>query len=50
MEKKNVYTVQKGDSLSKIARLFNTSVEELAKLNRIKDVDVIRVGQKIKTP
>lgn len=43
-----VYTVEKGDTLSKIASKYNTTVLELAKLNNIKDVNKIYVGQKIK--
>ena len=42
------YTVVKGDTLSKIASKYNTTVLELAKLNNIKDVNKIYVGQKIK--
>ena len=43
------YTVQKGDTLSKIAKNYNTTVDEIMKLNpQIKNPNVINVGQKIK--
>lgn len=46
--KSDVYTVQSGDSLGKIAKKFNTTVDALAKLNGIKDINKISVGQKLK--
>ena len=42
-----VYTVQRGDTLSKIARNFNTTVEEIVALNNIQNPNLIYVGQKI---
>ena len=42
------YTVKKGDTLSQIASKYGTSVSALAKLNNIKNVNLINVGQKIK--
>ena len=42
------YTVVKGDTLTKIAKKFNTTVNALAKLNNIKNVNVISVGQVLK--
>jgi LysM domain len=42
------YTVKKGDNLSKISRIFGTSVDELAKQNGIKDPNHIKEGQAIK--
>lgn len=44
------YTVKKGDTLSGIARKYNTTVEALASTNGIKNVDVIRVGQVLQIP
>ena len=41
------YTVVEGDTLSGIAEKFNTTVEELAKKNGIKNPDYIIVGQVI---
>lgn len=42
------YTVQSGDTLSKIAKSFNTSVEEIASQNGISNVNLISVGQELK--
>lgn len=42
------YTVQKGDTLSKIAKKYNTTVDALQKLNNIKNPNLIRVGQKLR--
>lgn len=42
------YTVAAGDTLSKIAAAFNTTVDALAKLNGISNPNVIRVGQVLK--
>src|SRR5690625_4285326 len=42
------YTVKKGDTLSHIAKRYGTTVSKLAKINNIKDPNLIRVGQKIK--
>ncbi|WAA10342.1 LysM peptidoglycan-binding domain-containing protein [Fervidibacillus albus] len=47
---KNEYVVKKGDTLSHIAKKYDTTVNELAKLNNIKNVNLIYVGQKIKIP
>lgn len=39
------YTVKSGDTLSKIAATYNTTVEKLASTNQIANVDFITVGQ-----
>ena len=39
------YTVKPGDTLSEIAETHNTTVEKLAKLNNIKNVDLIFIDQ-----
>ena len=39
------YTVKSGDTLSEIAKEKNTSVEKLVELNKIKNPDLIKVGQ-----
>lgn len=41
------YTVRPGDTLSHIALWYNTTVEELVKLNNIQNPNLIYVGQKI---
>lgn len=44
------YTVKKGDTLTKIAMLYNTTVRELCSLNGITNPNLIRVGQVLKIP
>ena len=44
------YTVQNGDSLSKIASRCGVSARELAEVNGIKDANKVRVGQKLVMP
>ena len=44
----NTYTVKSGDSLSKIATSYGMSVSQIATLNQISNVNVIRVGQILK--
>lgn len=43
----NCYIVKAGDTLSKIAIKFNTTVDNLVKLNNIADKNKIKVGQEI---
>ena len=43
-----MYEVQGGDTLSGIAKKFNTTVKKLQELNGIKDANKIYAGQKIK--
>lgn len=45
-----VHVVQKGDSLSKIARQYGISAKDLAALNGISDPNRIRIGQKLNLP
>jgi len=42
------YQIKSGDSLTKLARQFGTSVAELAKMNNITDPDKIYIGDTIK--
>lgn len=42
-----IYTIKKGDTLSKIAANNNTTVAEIAKLNNIEDVNKIYAGDNI---
>lgn len=44
------YMVKKGDTLSAIAKAYGTTVSKLAKVNAIKDVNNIRVGQLLTLP
>jgi len=44
------YTVQSGDTLSAIAKRFGTTVNAIAQLNGIKDVNKIYVGQVLRIP
>ena len=44
----NYYIIKKGDTLSKIAKENNTTVENLAKINQIQNPNLIYVGQKLK--
>ncbi len=44
-ESETVYTVQKGDTLSRIAAMYGVSVSEIVLLNGIKNPDFITVGQ-----
>ncbi len=43
-----LYTVQKGDTLSEIAKIHGTTVKEIVELNQIKDANLIYVGQKLR--
>ena len=45
-----IYTIKKGDTLSEIAKEYNTSVKELAKINNIENVNLIYAGNKLKIP
>ncbi|WP_339174428.1 LysM domain-containing protein [Anoxybacillus sp. FSL W8-1294] len=47
-EKVEYYIVKKGDALTKIAKKYGTTVQNLVKLNNIKNPDLIRVGQKLR--
>ncbi len=46
----NVYTVQPGDTLSRIARRFGVSLNDLAAANGIVNRSFIRAGQQLKIP
>lgn len=46
--KKVYYVVKKGDTLNAIARKFKVTTVQLAKWNNIEDIDLIRVGQKLR--
>ena len=42
-----IYIVKPGDTLSKIAKQYNTTYQKIAKDNKIANPNVIRVGQKL---
>lgn len=42
------YTVRAGDTLSEIAARFGTSYQEIARLNRLQNPDLIYAGQKLR--
>lgn len=44
------YIVKKGDTLTKIAKMWNTTVKAVADYNGIKNANLIQVGQIIKKP
>ena len=44
------YTVVRGDTLSKIADRYNTTYQELARVNSIPNPDLIKVGQVLQVP
>lgn len=44
------YVIQNGDNLSKVARKFKCTVNEIQKTNGIKDPNMIRAGMTIKIP
>lgn len=46
----STYTVQPGDNLTKISKLFSTTVNELVRLNNIPNPNEINPGQVIKLP
>lgn len=43
-----IYTVEKGDTLSELALRFNTTVQEIAELNNIQNVNLIYIGEKLR--
>ncbi len=44
------YTIQKGDTLFSLSRMFNTDVNVLSRLNGIPDPDQIEAGRTIRIP
>lgn len=42
-----VYIVKRGDTLNKIARNYGTTVNQIAKVNGIKNVNLIYIGQRL---
>lgn len=44
------YTIRPGDTLSRLAARFNTSVQTLARMNGIRNVNLIYAGAKLRFP
>lgn len=44
------YTIQKGDNLTKLAKKFNTTIEELASMNQLNDPNRIFAGKQLLVP
>ena len=44
---KKLYIVKKGDYLGKIAKEYNTTVQEIARINNISNVNLIYPGQRL---
>ena len=44
------YVVKSGDTLSALARQWATTVKDIARINKIKDPNKIRVGDRLKKP
>ncbi|HPC87162.1 MAG TPA: LysM peptidoglycan-binding domain-containing protein [Smithellaceae bacterium] len=45
--KSYIYTIQRGDTLTKIAKAHNTTPAELARINNLTHIDIIKVGQRL---
>ena len=45
-----IYVVSRGETLWKLAKKFNTTVDELVKINSIEDPDVLNPGDKLMIP
>ena len=48
--REEVYTVEAGDTLSEIARRFDTTVEALVEANDLDDPDVLDIGDELTLP
>ena len=46
----SIYTVQSGDTLYKISRKFNVSMDDIAKANGLKDINMIYVNEQLTIP
>jgi spore coat assembly protein SafA len=45
-----IYIVQRGDTLWKIAKRYNTTIDAIVRANNIKNPDLIVPGQKLIIP
>jgi len=44
------YTVQRGDTLTKIAKLHDSTPQAIAELNQLSDINLIHIGQRLQVP
>ncbi|MBO4585366.1 MAG: LysM peptidoglycan-binding domain-containing protein, partial [Bacteroidales bacterium] len=42
------HTIRSGDTLSGIARKYNTSVREICRLNNIKETTILQIGKRLR--
>ena len=49
-ESLDVYVVQNGDTLWELARRFDTTINELCKLNKISKDSILRIGMELEVP
>ena len=49
-ESLDVYVVQNGDTLWELAKRFDTTINELCKLNKISKDSILRIGMKLEVP
>ena len=49
-KQEGVYTIQKGDTLGKIALMFGVKSADIMKYNGLKNKHMLRIGQKLKFP
>jgi len=45
-----IYSIRSGDTLSKVAQRFNTTVDKITQANNIRDPNKIQVGQRLTIP
>ena len=41
------YVIKKGDTLSRVAKMYHTTVSKLCKINHLKESSILQIGQKI---
>ena len=44
------YVIKKGDTLWNIAKKYRTTIDEIANLNKIEDVNRLQIGQRLLIP
>lgn len=44
----SLYTVQRGNTLTYISRKFGVSIESIAKLNNIRNINLIYAGERLR--